>query len=514
MGLLTSLLSPRAATLNPMDDRYFGTGSVATAAGVRVTPDTALKVSAVWACAGIISDTIAALPLQVFQRQADGGRTVALTMPLYDLLHDQPNNLQTALEFKQLLTLHALLRGNGYAQIVPGPRGPVDQLIPIHPDRVTIERLPGGGVRYQVRQADGTNKPINDADMFHLRGLSLDGVTGVSVIEYARESVGLGLAAESYGARVFSQNARPGGVLKVPGELSDKAAQRLRTEWQLLHGGLNNAHQVAVLQEGADWEQTSMTSEDAQYLQTREFQAEDVARWFRVPPHMIGLTSKSTSWGTGIEQQTLGFLMFTLLPWLKRWEQAVSRDLIIATQTFYAEFVVDSLLRGDAASRNASYTAGRQGGWLTVNEIRQMENRNPVQGGDTIAPLTAPATQSAPAPGTQRGALLASHYRAFVADAAERIVHKEMTVMTKAARRTAADPATWRQAVEEFYADHAADVAAALHIGQVDAEHYCADQRTALLIGGAGVMSDWQPRRANDLAALTLNTFEEAHHAV
>lgn len=501
MGLLASLLAPRAAA-NPMDDRYWGTAAADTDAGVRVTPDTAMKASAVWACAGIISETLAALPLQMFQRQADGGRQVATNHPLYELLHDRPNARQTALEFKQMMTMHCLMRGNGYARILTGPRGPVDQLVPIHPDRVRVEAIPDG-IRYQVRQADGSEKPVNDEDMFHVRGLTLDGVTGVSVIEYARQSVGLGLAAESYGARVFSQNGRPGGVLKVPGALTPAAAQRLRSEWQVLHGGLANAHQVAVLQEGADWQQTSMTSEDAQYLQTREFQAEDICRWFRVPPHMVGLTSKSTSWGTGIEQMTIGFLMFTLLPWLKRWEQAVSRDLIIATQAYYAEFVVDSLLRGDTSSRYAAYKTGREGGWLSVNEIRQRENLNPVPGGDSLSVAAAPAP-AAPAPAGRRAALLAAHYRAFAHDAAGRLVHKEMTAMSKAARRTASDPAGWRAAVEEFYAEHAATVAETLHIGQADAECYCTDQRTALLLSGAGVMEDWPTRRVDDLTALAL----------
>jgi HK97 family phage portal protein len=293
------------------------------------------------------------------------------------VLHDQPNEQQTAMEFKDMLTGHVLLRGNGYAQILPGPRGPVDQLIPIHPDRVTVEKLPSGRLRYQVIQDDGEKRPFNQEDIFHLRGPSKDGITGMDIITYAADSFGLTLAAERYGGRFFRNDSKPGGVLRTEKTLSDGAARRLKTSWEAAHTG-SNQHRVAILEEGLEWQQIGISPEQAQFLGTREFQAEDVCRWFRVPPHMVGLTSKATSWGSGIESMGIGFVTYTLMPWLTRWKQTISKDLIIAPETYFADFIVDGLYRGDIETRYNAYAIGRQWGWLNVNDIRRFENMNSI----------------------------------------------------------------------------------------------------------------------------------------
>ena len=377
MGFLASLFR---AGPPAHDDYWYRPVGATSLAGVRVDADTALKLSAAWACVRLISETIATLPLQVYERLGDQGKRPAPDMPLYDLLHDAPNATQTALEWRQQMTAHALLRGNGYSEILSGPLGAVDQLVPLHTDLVTAPERPGGPYRY--READGQHREIRADRMFVLRGLMLDGERAVSVIEYARESMGIGLAAEQYAGRVFSQDGRPRGVLEHPGKLSQDAANRLKESWQESYAGLGNAHKVAVLQEGLKFNAISVTPDDAQMIAAREFGIEDIARWFGVPPHMIGSTAKVTSWGSGIEQLSIGFVTYTLLPWLRRWEQAIRRDLIGNKRRYFAEHNVDGLVRGDIKARYEAYSIGRQMKWLSANDVRRLENMNPIPGGD------------------------------------------------------------------------------------------------------------------------------------
>ncbi|HET6498188.1 MAG TPA: phage portal protein, partial [Coriobacteriia bacterium] len=467
MSILASLFAPpvKASAPRPDDAFWYRAAGPESATGVRVSADTAMRASAVWGCVRLISETVASLPLSIYSRTEDGGRKEATQHPIYTLLHYRPNRLQTSTEFVQMLTASALLRGNGYAEIVPGPRGPVDQLLPLHPDRVTPEETTSG-IRYRVMRKNGQTDYLLDEDLLHLRGITSDGLLGLSIIEYARETVGLALATESYGARLFSQNARPGGVLTHPSKLNQETADRIRASWQQAHAGLGNAHAVAVLEEGMKFEPVGMTNEDAQFLATREFQAEEIARWFGVPPHMIGLTSKSTSWGSGIEAQSINFLTYTLLPWLRRWEQTIARDLIVADGYYFAKFNVNGLLRGDSAARSSFYSLGRQWGYLSVNDIRGLEDLNPVENGDIyLQPLnmveagTPPAPPSpAPAPPATGGAR--AHHALLVQDAAARIIRREVAALTKAAQRTAADASAWSAAVAEFYTDHAQYVSA------------------------------------------------------
>jgi HK97 family phage portal protein len=516
VSILASLFAPtrvQAETPPPHSDYWYGPVSVPSVAGVNVSPDSAMRISAVWACVRVLSETIASLPLLVYRRRDDGGRERASGHPLYDLLHTQPNRWQTAFEFFEMLTACVLLRGNAYAEIVPGPRGPVDQLLPLHPDRVTVEALRGGGQRYRVNRDDGTVDTLLDSEVLHLRGLSSDGITGLSVVEYAREAMGLSLATESYGARLFSQNARPGGVLTHPNKLSQDVADRIRTSWQQAHSGLANAHSVAVLEEGMKFEPVGMTNEDAQFLATREFQIEEVARWFRVPLHMISSTTKATSWGSGIEQLSLGFVTYTLLPWLRRWEQAISRDLISATDTYFCEFLVDGLLRGNTKDRYDAYAVARNWGWMSVNDIRRRENMNPVgpEGDRLLEPLNMkglgePSPQvppSRPTPPAGNSAARA-HYALLVQDAASRIIRREVAAMSKAAGRSADNPSRWEIEVDEFYGTHGNYVAETLRIPTEAAYRYTQEQRTALKERGVAAMRDWETCRVADLVALVM----------
>lgn len=487
----------QTSSLSPDEERFWSQSyAVQTNSGTAVTAESALKISAAWACSRLIAESVAMLPRIVYRNLGNGGKERATSHPLYDLLHDQPNRRQTSFEFIDMLQMHALLRGSGYAKIIPGVRGAVDRLIPVHPDRVTVEEVDEDTLRYRIKEKDGGEKIYLDDEIFHLRGLTLDGVNTVSVITYARESFGLTLAAERYGAKLFANYSQPGGVLKHPGELSTDAQDRLRGQFEQRASG-ENLHRMMVLEEGMEWQQMAFTPEDSQMLETRVFQAEDVCRWYRVPPHMIGLTSKATSWGSGIEELSRGFVTYVLMPWLIRWQQAFGRDLIVASEKYYVEFLTDALLRGDVQKRYSAYAIGRNGGWLATNEVRQKENMNPIEGGDDdyLRPLnmekanaeadmpTEPLPPVAPTNDSGDGA--DSHYQRVLRESAARVVRKEIAAIGKAEARADGDAAAFKAAVFEFFAEHADFVSQTMQIPAEIAERYCVFQTTNILRKGA-----------------------------
>ncbi len=383
MGLIARLFTPdiQAASPGPADDFWYGPVGTTSVSGVRVDADTAMTISAVFRCVSAIAQDVAGMPLITYRR-LEGGKERAPDHPLYGVLHDQPNQWQTAFQWWEMLVGHLLLRGNFYNRIVPGTRGFADQLIPLHPGRMEkVELLANFRKRYTYRHESGQQEVFSHDEIFHVPGLSSDGITGLSVVRLARDSMGLGMATEQYGARLFSQNASPGGVLQHPGKLGEEAATRLSKSWQSAHSGLNTAHKVAVLEEGLTWTQVGMSNEDSQFLETRSFQVEEIARWFGVPLHRIGHTEKATSWGTGIEQFNLGYLQFTLRSHLVRLEQAIRRDLILEPEKFFVEFLMDGLLRGDAAGRSQALQTQFLNGALTLDEWRAIENRNPLPDG-------------------------------------------------------------------------------------------------------------------------------------
>ncbi len=496
MSYLSQLLgspTPQAGSLDA--DLGYMLAASSTASGASVNPTSALKISTVWACVRLISETIASLPVHVYQRLSDGGRQRATNHPLYDLLHSQPNEAQTAFEFFEMMTGHVLLRGNAYARIVPGARGFADQLIPMHPDDVAPEKVPGTNkLRYRV---SGFSSPFNDDQMLHLRGLSSDGQVGLDPITYARESFGLTMAGEKYGARFFGNNSIPGGILTTEKPIKPEAAKRLKGEWEATQAGANN-HRVAVLEGGLKWQAIGVDPRNAQFLELREFQSEDVCRWFRVPPHMVGLTSKATSWGSGIEQMSIGFVTYTLVPWLTRWAQAISRDLILAPNTYFVEFMVDALLRGDLKSRYEAYAIGRNWGWLSSNDVRRKENENPIDGGDDYMTPLNMSVVGAPAPApaaAANGQQVSAHYQSLLREAAARIVRKEIAALGKAAKKGG----DFAAAAGEFYADHADFVAQTLRIDAPAAEQYVARQLAELAERGPEAMADWDARKVDEL---------------
>src|SRR3990172_5495312 len=483
-------------SFSPGDDFWYTPFVRASYSGQTVTPETAMACSAVFAAVRAISEDVASLPLFIYQRRADGGKNRAPFHPLYDLLHNEPNRWQTAFEFREMMQGHVLLRGNAYAQIVQGPRGPVDQLVPLHPDRIKIDLSATGEIRYKVRRKDGTEYTLLDDEMFHLRGLSSDGITGLSVIALARESVGLALAAESYGGRFFSRGASPSGVLSTDQKLSPEAAERMAADWQKKHAGVDNAHKVVVLEEGLKWQQIGMTSEDAQFLETRIHQVQDVARWFRIPPHKIGELSRATF--TNIEHQAIEYVVDTVRPWCVRWEQRISADLILNTAAFFAQHNMDALLTGDTKSRYEAYGMGIRDGWLSRNEVRVNDDRNPQPGLDEyLSPLNMGSGQK---PNGQA--------RLLALEAASRVIRRETAAVAKAAKRLASDDDGWRAWVEEFYTEHGAWAAVALCIPESLARQYAEAQRDELLACGVRVAETWEERHGERLAALALGERE------
>lgn len=408
MGVIARLFRVEGnVSRSPLDDYWYGPRGGTSLTGIRVDPDTALKLSAAYRCVEIISSSIASLPLPIYLQRPDGGKERAPYHVLYDVLQYQPNGWQTAQGWRQQMTAHALLRGAGFSRMVNGPKGPHTALEPLNPDWLTLPSSPDG--QYVYRQTGKPEERIAYDDVFRVDGLTLDGWTPCSVIEYARESLGLGLASEQYAGRVFSQDGRPRGTLEHPGKLSKDAASRLKETWQESYAGLHNAHKIAVLEEGMKFSPISVSPEDAQMIASREFSVEDVCRWFGVPPHMVGSTAKVTSWGSGIEQLSIGFVTYTLLPWLKRWEQSIRRDLIFQKDQYFTEHVLDGLLRGDQKTRYEAYAIGRQNKWLSANDVRRLENMNPIPGGDSYdnPAITVPAATNGAGASDQTADMLA-----------------------------------------------------------------------------------------------------------
>ena len=365
----------------------FGGGE--SASGEIVTADSAMRSSAVYACVGLIAESVAMLPLKVYRRRADGGRNEARDHWLWGLMNSAPNDWMTPFELREFLLQHLALRGNAYCYKVRDRSGRVRELLPIHPSLCTPKQDSKWAVTYAIQFPDGTSQTVAKEHVWHLRYRTLNGFEGVSPIAYHRDTIGMSIDALKHGARQMRNGARPSGVLTYPGALKKEQIDRLRESWEEHYGG-KNAGKTAVLEGGAKFEAVSITNEDLQYLQTREFQVEDIARIYRVPLHMIQNTSKSTSWGSGIESMGIGFVQYTLLPWLRRIEGTVQRDFVPPNERadVYAEFSVNALMRGDVKSRYASYKIGIDEGFLSPNEVRMLENMNPREGGDIyLTPL-------------------------------------------------------------------------------------------------------------------------------
>jgi HK97 family phage portal protein len=354
-----------------------------SSSGERVSLESAQRVSAVFACIGVLAESVAQLPLKVYKQLPDGGKEVAAEHHLLPLISRQPNPWMTAFEWREMAQAWLCAEGNHYA-FLNRVGGKVREILPLPSSSVSVERNQDWSLKYRVNFGEGRGQQdVPAANMLHIRYRTLNGYKGVSIIGHARESIGLALATEKHGARLFRNNARPGGVLETDKSMSEAAVKRFKDNWQDAFTGAN-AHKTAVLEEGMKFNPMTMTSEDAQYLETRRFQVAEIARMYRVPLHMIGETERSTSWGSGIESMTIGFTRFTLLPWLIRWEQALMRDLLSEEekQDHTIRHVVGGMERGDMKSRFAAYQVGIQNGWMSPNEVRELEEMNHREGGD------------------------------------------------------------------------------------------------------------------------------------
>lgn len=354
-----------------------------TTSGKAVNERTAMQTSAVYACVRILAESVAGLPLHVYERTANGSKSTKPSHPLYRLLHDEPNREMTSFVFRETLMSHLLLWGNAYAQIIRDGRGFPFALYPLLPDRMTVDRNENGELVYTYQSDKGQVK-LRRENVLHIPGLGFDGLIGYSPIAMAKNAVGLALATEDYGAAFFANGANPGGVLEHPGVIKPEQADRLRESWQSQFGGAN-AHKVAVLEEGLKFHQMSIPPEQAQFLETRKFQINEIARIFRVPPHMVGDLEKSSF--SNIEQQSLEFVKYTLDPWVVRWEQSLQQALILPSEkaTIFIKFNLDGLLRGDYQSRMQGYSTGIQNGFMSVNDVRGLEDMNLLtaeEGGD------------------------------------------------------------------------------------------------------------------------------------
>ena len=381
MPLLSRLWESRAGPKNNFWGSTYSFFFGSTTSGKTVNERTAMQTTAVYACVRILAETIASLPLHTY-RYTETGKEKALEHQIYSLLSDEPNPEMTSFVFRETLMGHLLLWGNAYAQIIRDGRGKVMALYPLMPDKMTVNRSDKGEI-YYVYNKEGQSYPLRNDEVLHIPGLGFDGLIGQSPIAMAKDAIGMAIATEEYGAKFFANGANPGGVLKHPGVVKDPA--RVRESWNSVYQGTSNAHRVAVLEEGMKFQTIGIPPEQAQFLETRKFQINEIARIFRIPPHMVGDLEKSSF--SNIEQQSLEFVMYTLDPWVIRWEQAIKRALFTESEKkeYFVKFNVDGLLRGDYQSRMSGYSIGRQNGWLSSNDIRELENLNKIPeelGGD------------------------------------------------------------------------------------------------------------------------------------
>lgn len=355
-------------------------------AGVNVNESTAMQVAAVASCVRLIAADMASMPVDVIERLSERERRPAVTHPVRRVL-SQPNTWQTWPEWMGMQAAHTLLRGNGYSLIIRDSNTSngseqISELIPMHPDQVTVEQAtwPGMGLRYKWTPANSTGGPLtfNQSQVLHLRGLTTDGVMGRSVLKDARDTFGIGLATQQHAATFWSRGGLPTVILKHPKTLGadGKARKNLEDSFEATYGGGPDRKHVAVLEEGMDISTLSVTAEDAQFLETRKFTRGEICGLFRVPPHMIGDTEKSTSWGTGIEQQGIGYVTHTLLPLIVAFEHRMGRDLLVNRDRFQIKFYPQALMRGDSASRAQFYWQMRQMGAFSANDVLMLEDMN------------------------------------------------------------------------------------------------------------------------------------------
>ena len=387
MGLLSGLFRSRDAPKDSTAGSAYRFFMGSSSSGKQVNERSAMQMTAVYSCVRILSEAVAGLPLHFYRYTDDGSKEKAIDHPLYFVLHDEPNPEMTSFVFRETLMTHLLLWGNAYAQIIRNGKGEVVALYPLMPNRMTVDRDDKGHLYYEyqtstdeAKTTKGGTVRLKPSDVLHVPGLGFDGLVGYSPIAMAKNAIGLAIAAEEYGSKFYANGAAPSGVLEHPGVVKDP--KRVRESWNAIYQGSKNAHRIAVLEEGMSYKPISISPEQAQFLQTRKFQIDEIARIFRVPPHMVGDLDKSSF--SNIEQQSLEFVKYSLSPWISRWEQAIHRTLVLPSEKprYFARFNVEGLLRGDYQSRMNGYAVARQNGWMSANDIRELENLDRISAED------------------------------------------------------------------------------------------------------------------------------------
>jgi HK97 family phage portal protein len=430
-----------------------------TYTGKDISPESALSVSAAYACIRGIAETTAMLPKILYRRLPGGGKRRAFEHPLYPIIHDAINPEHTAQTGWELGAGHACAWGNAYYQIVRNKGGQVAELWPLRPDRMEVDRKDGVKV-YHYRQADGSPRNFAAKEIMQVPGFGFDGLVGYSPIQMARNALALSMAAEEFGGKFFANDARPGIVLEHPKALSDKAYDRLKLEWNDEYQGSANSHKTKIAEEGMKVNVIGIPPEDAQFLQTRAFQVAEIARYYRYPLTLLDASDKASTYAS-VEQFLLSFVVHTILPWTVRFDQAINFNLLSPEERgpYFCETLMDSLLRGDIDTRYKSYATGRQWGWLSADDILAMENRNPLPNGQGQTYLT---------PLNMAPASVKQSFAPVVAEAAERIVRRELhdlrdgikKIERASATRVADTPnggmePPWAAWLENFYAEHA-----------------------------------------------------------
>lgn len=359
-----------------------------SAAGAPVTPSSATQIPTVLACVRVLAESLASLPLNLMVR-GKRGKFRAYRHPLFSILRDLPNDEMTSVELRMIMQGHLAAWGNAYAQKIYSRKGDLIAVWPMRPDRMQIYRQRDGWLWYYYSD-DPTQEPdVRNVDnwyrrdeIMHLRGLGFDGVQGYSVIALARQALQMASNAEAFGTKFYENGARPGLVLTSPKQLGEKAYERLKTSWEARHSGIENAHKIAILEEGTDIKEFSIPARDAQYIETTQFKRSEIAAIFRVPPHMVGDLSRATF--SNIEEQGLDFVRYTLSPWLQIWQQAISRDLLRPDErkSYFAQFDTFGLTIGNTDAQQKWFASGMQNGYFSVNDVREMIGMNEIRDGD------------------------------------------------------------------------------------------------------------------------------------
>jgi len=499
MGLIESVsrgaLGLRAdisGTPAPWDDYWYNPVGGNSASGIRITEASAKQVATVLACVGVIGRNLGMMPCKIYTEAPDGSKRMVDHHPLYDVLYSRPNDQQTAFEFKQMMQGHLELRGNAYAEILPGPRGAVDQLIPMHPDRVRVERIKSTG-RLLYRYNDpltGTTRTLAQEEVFKLRNFSDDGSVGQSTIGMACDTFGIALAQQDYSARFLKNDARPPFVFEGTNFKTKEDEKKFRENWQKGQTGSERG-KAGILPVGITIKELGIKPIDQQLLDARKFSRIEICSIFGVPPHLIGETEKTATYAS-VEQFNIMYAVHCILPRLVLWEQAIQRDLLTSTR-YFAKFSMAALLRGDTASRFAAYHTAIGDGWLSQDETRALEDMNPIPGGvgrnywrpvnwtmlSNTAPPALPASEpeenadaadddpnsgetggDAGDPGAQADPKIVQlQLQALASSVADRCVRKEVAALRKMVDRGASD-----YEVEEFYAAHLGFIAQAFNL--------------------------------------------------